>query len=511
MSGAPMRQVLIGVDAMEWRLVQRWAAAGVLPTFARLMRDGCTAELASVGDTLPDAVWTSLVFGVNPGKLEKYFYVQLDPATASLRFVPDDVLRGTPFWQHLADAGRHVGVADVPHLTFHDVPNGFHVFGWGAHDTKGGLHVAPASLTPEVIAQVGHHPVGDCEHFNQGAAGALRTAILDGIAGQGRLFRWLMSSRPWDTFVCAFSGAHCAGHHFWSDMDPAHPLHDATDRRGFAGTMEAAYRAIDREIGALIADAGPDTRIMIVAPHGMGALAHASWHLSDILDLLGYGRPDGKVQAGTRRGRINPWRKVKMLVPSRWQYAIKDALPQALQDELLFLWYAGGRRYRGRQAFAVPNNEVVGAIRLAVAGRDRDGTIAPGEPYRRRCREIADALCELTDPTTGRPVVAKVTFLHEVYHGPYRDQLPDIAVLWDGSFTWSAVCSPRFGTLALPRQDRRTGSHTPSSFLLATGPDVPAGGTLTGASILDIAPTILTAAGVAVPPEMDGVPLRLSA
>ena len=110
-----------------------------------------------------------------------------------------------------------------------------------------------------------------------------------------------------------------------------------------------------------------------------------------------------------------------------------------------------------------------------------------------------------------RPVVAKVTFLHEVYHGPYRDQLPDIAVLWDGSFTWSAVSSPRFGTLALPRQDRRTGSHTPSSFLLATGPDVPAGGTLTGASIFDIAPTILTAAGVAVPPEMDGVPLRLSA
>src|SRR4029079_9942500 len=103
------------------------------------------------------------------------------------------------------------------------------------------------------------------------------------------------------------------------------------------------------------------------------------------------------------------------------------------------------------------------AIRLAVAGRDLDGTIAPGEPYRRRCREIADALCELTHPSPGHPIVAKVTCLHEVYHGPYRDQLPDIAVLWDGSFTWSAVRSPRFGTLGLPRQDRRTGSaHTTS-------------------------------------------------
>jgi predicted AlkP superfamily phosphohydrolase/phosphomutase len=428
-----------------------------------------------------------------------------------LRYVPDDVLRGTPFWRHLADAGRRVGVADVPHLNFHDVPNGFHVYGWGAHDTKGGLHAAPAALTAEVVARVGRHPVGDCENFDQRATGALRNAILDGIGGQGRLFRWLMSSRPWDTFVCAFSGAHCAGHHFWSDMDAAHPLHDATDAHGHAGTIEAAYRAIDREIGGMIADAGPDTRVMVVAPHGMGAMAHASWHLTEILDLLGYGRPRGAAaQTVERRGRINPWRIVKMIVPSTWQYAIKDALPQALQDELLFLWYAGGRRYRGRQAFAVPNNEVVGAIRLAVAGRDRDGTIAPGEPYRRRCREIADALSELTDPATGRHVVAKVTFMHEVYQGPYRDQLPDIAVLWDGSFVWNAVRSPRFGTLALPRQDRRTGSHTPSSFLLAIGPGVPPGGTLTGASLLDIAPTILATAGVPVPPEMDGVPLRLS-
>ena len=116
------------------------------------------------------------------------------------------------------------------------------------------------------------------------------------------------------------------------------------------------YVAIDREIGMLIADAGPDARIMVVAPHGMGALAHASWHLSEILDLLGYGRADGTATSANRRGRINPWRIAKMVVPSRWQYAIKDALPQTLQDQLLFLWYAGGRRYRGRQAFAVPNN-----------------------------------------------------------------------------------------------------------------------------------------------------------
>ena len=482
---------------MEWQLVQRWAASGVLPTFQRLMREGCTAELTSVADSFPDAVWTTLTYGVNPGKLEKYFYVQLDPATASLRYMPDEGLRGTPFWTHLTDAGRCVGVADIPHLAFRDVTNGFNVFGWGAHDTKGGLKTAPASLASDVVAQVGRHPVGDCEQFHQRATAALRTAIVDGVAAQGRLFRWPMQSRPWDVLMCAFSGAHCAGHHFWDDT--------------VAGPVEATYRAIDREIGAMIAGAGPDVRVMVVAPHGMGPLSHASWHLSEILDLLGYGRTDRAAANLTRRGRVNPWRIVKMVVPSPGSMPSRMPCRRRSRTSCSFVGYAGSHRYRGRRAFAVPNNEVVGAIRLSVAGRDRDGTIEPGEAYRQHCRDIAAALRELTDPATGRAVVARITFPHEIYHGPHVDQLPDITVLWDSSFAWNAIHSPRFGTLSLAHQDRRTGSHTPSSFLLATGPGIAAGTTLAGGSILDIAPTILTEAGVPVPAEMDGSPLRLPA
>ena len=510
-AAAAVRQLVIGVDAMEWRLVEAWAAAGKLPTFARLLREGLAVEIDSIADCLPDAVWTSLVYGKNPGKLEKYFYLQLDPVTATLRYMPDDVLRGTPFWHHLARAGRRVGVVDVPHLAPDTIPNGFYVMGWGAHDTKAGLHATPPPLQAEIEARAGRHPVNDCEYWNQRAVRELRRAIVDGVAAHGRLFRWLMESRPWDVFMCSFAGAHCAGHHFWADMDASHPLHDPRDARGLAGAIEETYRAIDGEVAALIALAGPQTRVMVMAPHGMGPLAHASWNLTEILDLLGYGRTERPPGPPTeRRGRTNPWRLVKMAVPSRWQYAVKNALPRSLQDRLLVLWYAGGKRYRGRRAFAVPNNEVVGAIRLAVAGRDAGGTIAPGEEYRRVCREIAGALSELTEPASGRPVVAKVTFMHEVFHGPYVEQLPDLAVLWDSSFVWDAVSSPRFGILRLRRQDRRTGSHTPRSFLLASGPGVAPGTTLAGATLFDVAPTILASAGVAVPDDMDGVPLRLA-
>jgi hypothetical protein len=242
----------------------------------------------------------------------------------------------------------------------------------------------------------------------------------------------------------------------------------------------------------------------------MGPIYHASWHLPEMLGLLGYGRSANaqrRPATAGRRARVNPWRMLKMVVPGAWQYRIKAALPAALQDRLLFLWYTGGQRWTGHRAFAVPNNDSVGAIRVAVRGRDRDGAVAPGEEYRRVCRDIVEALGELTDPVTGRPVVRQVTVAHEVFDGPFLSQLPDITVLWEQGFPWDTVRSPRFGTLRTRRQDARTGSHTPRGFLIATGPGLEEGAELRGHSIYDVAPTVLEAAGVPVPPDLDGKPL----
>jgi hypothetical protein len=198
-----------------------------------------------------------------------------------------------------------------------------------------------------------------------------------------------------------------------------------------------------------------------------------------------------------------------MVFPAPLQYAIKERLPRALQDELLILWYAGRGTFKGRRAFAVLNNEVVGAIRLSVKGRDRDGLVNPGAEYLKLRDDIHDALMELTDPATGRPVVASVSFLHDRFEGPYLDQLPDLTVFWDSTFHWSAVHSPRFGTLQITPQDRRSGSHTASSFLLARGPGVPQGAELEGCTPLDVVASVLDTAGVAIPANFDGAPLPI--
>src|SRR6266851_1576734 len=101
---------------MEWTLVEKWAAAGVLPTFRRLMAEGLLARLVTPADSLPDMVWTTFAFGVNPGKIEKYFYVQYDPETAHLRYGADTEMKGTPFWEYLSRSGRPAGEIGRAHV-----------------------------------------------------------------------------------------------------------------------------------------------------------------------------------------------------------------------------------------------------------------------------------------------------------------------------------------------------------------------------------------------------------
>jgi predicted AlkP superfamily phosphohydrolase/phosphomutase len=509
---APERQLLIGVDAMEWGLVKMWMAEGKLPALRRIAEQGVQAELQSFADTVPDAVWTTLSFGVNPGKLEKYFYIHYDPKLGRLRYAHDHEIRGKQFWRHLSDAGKQVVVADVPHVPHHTIPNGSLVMNWGAHDNKHDLMVYPPTLLKEVGQRFGRHPVEDCERYNHTLRSKrrLRRDILDGVRKHGEMFRWLMQSRPWEVFLGCFSEAHSCGHHFWCHMDPAHPDYRPGDPMGFEDTIEQTYRAIDREIGKMVEQAGEHTRIMVFAPHGMGPLSHASWNLNEMLELWGFASVESRpAPAAERKGRINPWRILKMVFPARWQYAIKERLPKALQEQLLILWYAGRSRFDGRRAFAVPNNEVVGAIRISVKGRDRGGLVEPGEEYRRLRNQIREALLELTDPVTGRPVVRGVSFLHDHFQGPFVEQLPDITAFWDSRFSWRAVHSPRFGVLHLAAQDARSGSHTASSFLLACGPGIPHGAHVEGSTPLDVVASVLAAAGVQIPEHFDGRPLPM--
>jgi len=506
------RQLLIGLDAMEWSLVKRWATQGKLPTIQRLLKEGTHGELKTTSAQLPDTVWASICTGTNPAKFEKYFYVQYDPCTGKLRNVPDDAIHGVPFWEYLSESGKRVCIVDVPKFPLGRRINGLHLTNWGAHATKTRRASFPETLLAEINRSLGHHPVGDCDAVDERpeALHDLRRRTLDGVRLHGELFRWLMTREPWDIFFAGFSASHCAGHHFWHYMDPEHPRHNILDPHKLNDTIEIIYRALDEEIAKMLMQAGNEIQCLIISGHGMGPLYHASWNLNEILDLLGYGQDSNRsvTPRTSRQAKANPWRLLKMILPGKVQYALKGILPRRLQDELIFRWYAGTLNLDNRRAFAVPNNDSVGAIRINVVGRDKHGVVKPGDEYQRVCHDIAEAMYEMIDPKSGRAVVKLVTFVHQEFHGPFVNQLPDLTVLWDQSFPWDSIQSQRLGTLHLPRQDARSGSHSPHGFFLMHGLGIPAGLAIHEHSIYDIAPTILQLTGTPIPSHMDGKPIN---
>ena len=493
---------------MEWSLVQQWAGAGLLPTFERLIEHGARLELSSTAAQLPDTVWSAIYSGMNPGHFAKYFYVQYDAATGSLKMMDDDSIGATPFWRYIADAGKRVCVLDVPKFPVSRT-DGVFLANWGAHATKTARASHPSNLLAEMDRRFGRHPVGECDAVdaNPKALAKLRSRILDGVRVRGEMFRFLMARESWDVFFAGFSETHCVGHHFWQFLDASHPNYDSADRHGLRDTIQSVYQAIDREIGAMLETADPLSPCLVFSGHGMGPIWHASWNLQEILNLLGFGRSGVHPQPGDgQTAGVNPWRLVKMALPGKFQYVVKAMLPQALQNELIFRWYAGSRDWAGCRAIALPNNDSVGAIRLLVEGRDHNGTIAPAD-YCKTCDAIAAALCDLSDPATGRKVVLQVSPLHKEFDGPYLNGLPDLTVLWDQSFVWNEIASPVFGCLKIRMQDSRSGSHTPLGFLLARGYAASPGQDLGRATLYDLAPTILNAAGVPQPIGMRGHPL----
>lgn len=494
---------------MEWALVRQWASEGKLPAFRRLLDEGARAELASTAAQLPDTVWAAIYSGTNPAKFAKYFYVQYDPVSGDLRMLNDEAIGATPFWDHLSAAGRRVCVLDVPKFPVSRQINGFHVTNWGSHATSAKRASEPPGLLDEINKRFGKHPVGDCDATDENPRSLrrLRQNLLAGIRLHGEMCRLLMEREDWDVFFAGFSETHCAGHHFWGFHDATNPAYDPADTQGFRHTIETAYQAVDKQVGEMVNLAGPGARCLVFSGHGMGPMNHASWNLQEMLDRLGFGNTAAKARGGEDMGARNPWRLLQMLLPGRFQYAVRARLPRRLRDELIFRWYAGPRDWAGCRAIAVPNNESVGAIRILVKGRDRHGMVQPGTEHRKICQDIASAMHDLVDARSGRKVALEVTLAHQEFQGPFVDGLPDITVLWDQSFAWHEVASSAIGRLTLRRQDSRSGSHTPLGFLLARGYGESPGAELPRATLYDIAPTVLAAAEVEIPGVMDGRPL----
>lgn len=500
----PADVVVIGLDAAEATLLERWGAAGVLPTFGELLRDGATATLANSLETLPGAIWPELVTGISGGRQALYYHpAQLRTGEAVPRPVgPDLVDPRRYYWSVASRAGRRVAVVDQPQTIPTPELRGLQVLEWGLHDRNFSVASDPPDLIDRLLGRHGDHPVATCDtHHRMEDEGYLdlRRALLDGAAAKSRMAVELMQSGEWDLFACTFGESHCVGHQFWHFFDPSHPRHRADAPEELQRAVPDVYRRLDEGVGALIEAAGPGARVLVVASHGMGTKIGGPQLLPEVLIRLGMGAVTG--------ARL----KLRSAIPPGLRRAIHRALPKGTLDHVPL--DVGDSPYRldspSKRAITVHNNRC-GGIRLNVAGREPSGGVAP-EDVVDLTEELRTELLDLRDPATSEPIVERVTTAEEAFGPDHHPDLPDLLVVFRSDLGPLEACtSRRVGRVDRPTfvpQLPRTGDHHVQSRLWATGPGFPAAATLAPANVLDVAPTILRLLDVEVPGDLDGSPM----
>jgi predicted AlkP superfamily phosphohydrolase/phosphomutase len=156
------------------------------------------------------------------------------------------------------------------------------------------------------------------------------------------------------------------------------------------------------------------------------------------------------------------------------------------------------------RAFAIPSNNMTGAIRINVKGRDPAGLVGPGAEYETLCRELTEALLALENAETGRPAVQWVRRADELYQGPRLSELPDLFVEWDHGAPIRTLRSPRIGTLTGVFGGRRTGDHWQGGWLVGRGPRFRAGQAEGDIRTQDIGPTVLEFFDLPAPRAYEG-------
>jgi predicted AlkP superfamily phosphohydrolase/phosphomutase len=508
--------LVIGLDAAEATLIERWAGTHYLPTFFQLVTAGASVWLDNPMETLPGAIWPEICTGRSGGKTALFYHGKQIHSGEAVPG-PVSVERMEPlnsYWSVASEAGCRVCVVDQVQAPLIHNLNGLQVVDWGSHDVTFETSSHPENLLDELTRKYGRHAVQSCDHYAHSHSGkaALLSDLLDGMRRKRMLMEDLMGREHWDLFTCTLSETHCAGHQLWHYFDQEAPDHDPQAPPALRDGIATIYREIDKTIGALMEAAGKDAQVLVVASHGMGPARAGYQLLPEFLVRLGMGS-NGKSGSASLLRSFQAW--IKKTAP-RFLVPTLEKLTRAGPVKAI-LRRSGGLLFplesRASWAAAVENNRV-GAIRLNLHGREPNGCIQPGEQANAVLSDLQEELLALEDPANGEPLVERVVRADEAFGPDHHPDVPDLMVVFrPGQGRIEAARSPRAGTFGVPYHShrfRRTGDHTVHSKLWAVGPAMAFGTELPRANVLDIAPTVLSLLGVAQPKHMSGQPILLA-
>lgn len=504
MSNENVRVVVIGLDGATFDLILPWVRKGYLPAFRRLMEEGAWGHLKSTLPPLTGPAWSSFITGKNPGKHGIFDFVTRNPKGYDWTLLNATYRKGRSFWSFLERQGKDVIVFNVP-VTYPPEPlKGIMVSGFltppGARD-----FIHPPELAQAIEKEVGrftpHYPG---ETYALGREEKFLHEIERMTTKTIQTMDFLMRNYPWDLFVGVIQSTDLVQHCLWKFEDRDHPLF--TEHPRVQGAFLKNYQAIDRYLESLLRELDNRTLLFIISDHGFGYIEKEffvnNWLMEEGYLVLKKQTTTFLKKALFKMG-IVPMRIHKLSAA----LGIDLSKPLAKNREKLF---TGLNRWIlsladvdwGRsKAYAMGN---MGFINVNLRGREPQGIVEPGRDYEALLDNISERLLKLRDPQSGLPLVSRILRNQEICWGPKAPEGPDLFVVMKdyayhlrGDFLFSSHRTVEDLWLI-------SGAHREEGILLIWGQGVRSGYRLSGATIMDIGPTILGLMGGQIPNDMDG-------
>ena len=507
-----MKVFVLGLDGATWDIVGPLIEAGELSNLARIKGRGASGTLGSVFPPLSPVAWTGVMTGKNSGKHGIFEFLEFEHDPMGGRVNSARAIRSDLVWDVAARSGKRTVAGAVP-MSYPPRKGDFPGFFLG--DFLSPPEANDFASDPAILADLEEHlgepyrPWSTTVHDGGHEAEALTdlTAFLDQHL---RAVRFLMDRCEWDLFLFDLMATDRMQHELWHVWDTSHRVAKGRERdlEALRPGFVAFWKRLDDGIGEIAAALPAETALILMSDHGFGPI---EWYVNFNVWLL-------------ERGDLALDRSFYVR-QKRWFYE-RGITPRWVYDRMARLGLAEHRvgRFRGKQQNLLDRiGESVflsrrhidwsrtraytqgnfGQIFINQKGRQPRGCVAP-EDVRPLLDDLKAGLAAIPHPETGEPLVERVYEREELYQGPHAHLAPDLTVVLGDwryrtiglhDFTTNTLISPSFGP---------TGDHRLEGILIAGGPAFRAGASPVGATLLDIAPTVLHLLGVPVPPDVDG-------
>ncbi|HKF44976.1 MAG TPA: alkaline phosphatase family protein [Thermoanaerobaculia bacterium] len=282
----------IGMDGLDFEMLDRLSAEGKMPNWKRLAAEGYTTRITSFVPILSPVVWTTVATGVGPDVHRVLDFQEVDPKTGQ-KVPVSGLSRAAPaVWNFASAAGRSVGVVGWWATHPAEEVKGFFISDHASPILYEKLPLSgvafPASLAPgvaQVVARDGRVSESDLAPFVDAPASEISQALASGQGMENRyvaLARILSATRVYqraardlydkqlpDLMMLYLEGTDEIGHVFAPDTPPKLSCESDADFARYQKAAAVYYSVVDRMLGQWMRRAEEDGATLIVqSDHG---------------------------------------------------------------------------------------------------------------------------------------------------------------------------------------------------------------------------------------------------